>query len=185
MECKRHDIEAVVEVVPVRHGDARGYFSETYNAERFRDAGILATFVQDNQSYSAHAGVLRGLHFQSPPFAQDKLVRVLRGSVFDVAVDIRHGSPTFGRWVGTTLSAQAGNQFFVPIGFAHGFVTLEPDTEVAYKVSAYYSPEHDHTLAHDDPDLKIDWPLGGSAAILSSKDAMAPRLKDVPVYFTY
>ncbi len=183
MQSKRLEIEGLIEVVPVRHGDARGHFSETYNAARFAEAGIGASFVQDNHSYSAHAGVLRGLHFQAPPFAQDKLVRVVRGAVLDVAVDIRHGSPTFGKWLAVTLTAEEGNQLFIPAGFAHGFLTLEPSTEVIYKVSAPYSPDHDHSVAYDDPDLGIDWPLGGSAPLLSPKDAAAPRLKDLPAIF--
>lgn len=185
MEFKSLDLEDVLEITPARFGDARGWFSETYSAARFAQAGIEIAFVQDNQSYSADAGVLRGLHYQSPPYAQDKLVRVLRGRIFDVAVDIRDGSPTFGRWCGCELSAEAGNQLLVPKGFAHGFLTLEPDCEVAYKVSNYYAPDCDRAIAWNDPDIAIGWPLGGLTPILSDKDRAAPRLSDVPAAFHF
>ncbi|MDQ7018414.1 MAG: dTDP-4-dehydrorhamnose 3,5-epimerase [Robiginitomaculum sp.] len=173
-------------LVPKRHGDARGYFSETYNRRTFESAGLNADFVQDNQSLSAQAGTLRGLHFQIPPFAQIKLIRVLRGAIWDVCVDIRHGSPTFGQQVGVTLSAQNGHQLWVPEGFAHGFCTLESDTEVLYKVSQYYAPDHDKGLAWDDPALGIDWPLqNGVTPVLSDKDQAHPPLSALPTFFEY
>jgi len=167
-------LDRVFEVVPRRFGDERGFFSETYHRARFAVAGIVEDFIQDNHSYSALAGTLRGLHFQRAPMAQAKLVRVLAGSVFDVAVDIRRNSPDFGKWVGVMLTAEKGNQIFVPAGFAHGFLTLEPGTHVAYKVDAYYSPEHDQSVRFDDPLFRIDWPLPPSRVILSPKDRQAP-----------
>jgi dTDP-4-dehydrorhamnose 3,5-epimerase len=170
-------------VTPQRIGDHRGYFSETYNRKRFAEAGIAVDFVQDNQSLSAAVGTIRGLHFQSAPFAQDKLVRTLRGRILDVAVDLRRSSPTFGRHVAVELSAENGRQLLVPVGFAHGFCTLEPDTEIHYKVSAYYSAAHDHGLAWDDPDLAIAWPVDAASATLSDKDRRQPRLAELPAYF--
>jgi dTDP-4-dehydrorhamnose 3,5-epimerase len=155
---------------PRRFQDARGYFSETYNERTVAEAGIVARFVQDNQSYSAVRGTIRGLHFQLPPAAQAKLVRVLRGSVYDVAVDLRTGSPTYGRWEGATLTAEGGEQLFVPRGFAHGFCTLEPDTAVAYKVDAFYAPASDSGLIWNDAALAIDWPVRRGEAVLSDKD---------------
>ena len=153
-----------------KFGDRRGFFSETYNKQAFAALGIDIDFVQDNHSYSADKGTVRGLHFQTPPFAQDKLVRVVRGSVFDIAVDLRQGSPTYGRHVSAVLSAQAWNQLLVPIGFAHGFMTLEPDTEVIYRVSNYYAPDHDKGLLWNDPALGISWPIADAEAVLSEKD---------------
>ena len=154
---------------PRKHGDRRGFFSETYNRKALAVIGIDIDFVQDNHSYSADKGTVRGLHFQTPPFAQDKLVRVARGSVFDIAVDLRQGSPTYGRHAGAVLSAQAWNQLLVPIGFAHGFMTLEPDTEVIYKVSNYYAPDHDKGLLWNDPALGISWPIADAEAVLSER----------------
>jgi len=170
----------VFEIVPDKFGDARGFFSETWSRQKFRDFGLTQDWVQDNQSFSAEKFTLRGLHYQIEPHAQDKLVRVLRGSIFDVAVDIREGSPTFGRWVSCTLSAAAWNQLLVPKGFAHGFLTLEPDTEVFYKVSAPYAPEHDRAIVYDDPALAIAWPLAGATPVMSAKDRAAPRLAGGP-----
>jgi dTDP-4-dehydrorhamnose 3,5-epimerase len=170
-------------IEPKRFGDHRGFFSETWNRESFRAAGIELDFVQDNHSLSATIGTLRGLHFQSPPFAQDKLVRVTRGRILDIAVDIRRSSPSFGRHVRVEISAANWRQVLVPAGFAHGFVTLEPDTEVLYKVTAPYSAEHDHGLAFDDPALGIEWPLPPTGAVLSDKDWRHPRLADLPAYF--
>lgn len=164
-------------ITPKRHGDHRGYFSETYNQRALRDAGIVLDFVQDNQSLSAERGTIRGLHFQTPPFAQDKLVRVLRGSIFDVAVDLRQGSPTFGQHVSATLTADEGTQMLVPIGFGHGFCTLEPDTEVFYKVTNYYAPDCDRGLLWNDADLAIDWPVAADQAVLSQKDLNQPTFK--------
>jgi dTDP-4-dehydrorhamnose 3,5-epimerase len=170
-------------VVPKAFGDARGSFSETYNAARFAEHNINLAFVQDNQSWSAQTGTVRGLHFQSAPKAQDKLVRVLRGRIMDVAVDLRHSSPTYGRWVGEELSAENRKQLLVPIGFAHGFCTLEPNTEVLYKVSEYYSRENDLGLAWDDPDLAINWPVTADKAILSEKDRCQPAFRNLATYF--
>ena len=184
MQVESLAISDVKILTPKRFGDARGFFSETYNKAAFADHGIDLDFVQDNHSMSQPVGVLRGLHFQTNPFAQDKLVRVVKGRIFDVAVDIRHGSPTFGKWVGAEISAEAWNQILVPVGFAHGFVTLEPDTEVIYKVTAPYSPENDKGLAWDDPAIGIDWPLNGAAPTLSDKDTKHPRLADLPAYFS-
>ena len=178
-------IPEVIEVVPDRFGDARGFFSEVFNEAAWRQGGIGCAFVQDNHSFSQAVGVLRGLHFQTPPFAQDKLVRVTRGRVFDVAVDIRAGSPTFGRWVGVELSAEAWNQLFVPAGFAHGFVTLTPDVEFLYKVSNLYSRAHDRSIRFDDPAIGIDWPLPPEQLTLSEKDANAPLLADTDTGFVY
>jgi len=176
-------IEAVKLIEPIRFGDARGFFSQTWSRKEFRAAGLDLDFVQDNHSLSAQAGTLRGLHFQSPPFAQDKLVRVTRGRILDVAVDIRRGSPTYGRHVAVELSAQNWLQLLIPAGFAHGFCTLEPDTEVLYKVSADYAPQHDFGIAFDDPDLNIVWPFDKGDMILSDKDRRHPGLRDLPVFF--
>lgn len=165
-------------ITPARFGDNRGFFSETYNAERFKAAGIEADFVQDNHSLSAEIGTVRGLHYQAPPFAQAKLVRVLRGAIVDVAVDVRKGSPTYGKWVKAELSDENGVQIFVPRGFLHGFVTRVPNTEIAYKVDNYYSKECDGSVKWDDPDLAIDWGLNGLAAICSQKDEQAPAFRD-------
>jgi dTDP-4-dehydrorhamnose 3,5-epimerase len=170
-------------ITPKRIGDHRGYFSETYNRHRFAEAGITIDFVQDNQSLSATVGTIRGLHFQSAPFAQNKLVRVLHGRILDVAVDIRRSSQTYGQHVAVELSAENGRQLLVPIGFAHGFCTLEPDTEIHYKVSAYYSAANDHGLAWDDPAIGIAWPTDPGSAVLSDKDRRQPKLADLPSYF--
>lgn len=181
-------------VHPRRHGDARGWFTETYNRDSFQDLGITCTFVQDNHSLSRPAFTLRGLHFQTPPHGQDKLVRCVRGSIFDVAVDIRKGSPTYGKWVGAELSAENGLQLFVPIGFAHGFVTLEPDCEVTYKCSDLYAPQHDGGIRWDDPALAsldgqsggIAWPIpAGQAPELSAKDKTQPLLTEFDSPFAY
>lgn len=176
-------IPAVKIVTPKKFGDHRGFFSETWSRKAFAEAGLDLDFVQDNQSLSAPVGTLRGLHFQSPPFAQDKLVRVTRGQILDVAVDIRASSPTFGKHVAVELSAENWKQLLVPVGFAHGFVTLEPDTEVLYKVTAPYVPENDHGLAFDDPALGIDWRLPLSGLTLSDKDRKHPRLAEMLRYF--
>lgn len=177
-------IPGVLQITPRRFTDARGFFSEVYNARTLAEkAGISATFVQDNQSLSRDKGVVRGLHFQSPPFAQGKLVRVLRGAILDVVVDIRHGSPTYGQHVTCQLSAENWTQLWVPEGLAHGFCTLAEDTEVFYKVTAPYAPDHDHGLAWDDPALGIEWPVDASAAVLSEKDLRHPNLAELPAYF--
>lgn len=168
---------------PKKHGDDRGFFSETYSQRDMAAAGIDIAFVQDNHAFSAAKNTVRGLHFQSAPFAQDKLVRVIRGSILDVAVDLRRGSPTYGKHVSAVISAAAWNQILVPVGFAHGLVTLEPDTEVLYKVSNLYSPAHDLGLLWNDPALAIAWPVSEADAILSAKDKVQPRLADLPAYF--
>lgn len=177
------DIPACKLITPRRFADPRGWFSEVYNERAFAEAGIGIRFVQDNHSLSVPAGTVRGLHFQRPPFAQDKLVRVVRGAIFDVAVDLRRGSPTFGRHVSVRLDAAQGQQLLVPIGFAHGFCTLEPNTEVIYKVSNYYSPEHDAGILWNDPALGIDWPVSAADAHLSDKDRRQPRLAEVSELF--
>ena len=176
-------IPAVKIIVPKAFADSRGYFSETYNRQRFADHGITLDFVQDNQSLSVEAGTIRGLHFQSPPMAQDKLVRVLRGRIVDVAVDLRRSSPTYGQWVAEELSAENRKQLLVPIGFAHGFCTLEPNTEVLYKVTNYYSGSHDLGVAWDDPQLAVKWPVSASQAVLSDKDRALPAFSALPSYF--
>lgn len=173
-------------VKPLRHGDARGWFSETYRSDTFEKLGIPSVFVQDNHSFSAEPFTLRGLHFQTPPCGQDKLVRCVRGRIFDVAVDVRSQSPTFGQWVGTELSADNGHQLFVPVGFAHGFLTLEPDCEVSYKCSAFYSSSHDAGLRWDDASLAIEWPIPeNTVPTLSVKDQALPLLADVASPFRY
>ena len=170
---------------PRRFADARGWFSESWNAARFAGWGVDVSFVQDNHSLSRAAGTLRGLHFQTAPFAQAKLVRCTRGAIFDVAVDIRSASPTYRHWVSAELSAENGDQLFVPAGYAHGFLTLEPDTEVMYKVDAPYAPEADGGVIWNDAMLAIDWPLGGAAPLLSDKDALLPTLDKVAADFGY
>ena len=179
MELRPLGLDGVIEIIPEKFGDARGFFAETYSRARFQEAGIAQDWLQDNQSFSREAGVMRGLHFQVAPFAQDKLIRVLRGSILDVAVDIRKSSPTFRRWVSCTISAAAFNQLLVPKGFAHGFVTLEPETEVLYKVSAPYSAACDRSIFYADPAIGIKWPLPATGAILSDKDRKAPQLADI------
>ena len=169
---------------PTRHGDRRGLFSEVYNKRTLAEAGFRIEFVQDNHSFSMDRGTVRGLHFQPPPVAQHKLVRVVRGSVFDVAVDLRRYSATYGSHTSVVLSAEAWNQILVPIGFAHGFMTLEPDTEIVYKVSDYYSPEHDSGLLWNDPSLGIRWPLPEEEAVLSEKDRRHPGLAEIESPFT-
>jgi dTDP-4-dehydrorhamnose 3,5-epimerase len=174
-----------IHITPRRFADSRGWFSESWNAQVFEAAGIRANFCQDNHSLSAPAYTLRGLHFQRAPHAQAKLVRCVRGSIYDVAVDIRRGSPTYGRSVAAVLSADIGNQLFVPAGYAHGFLTLEPNCEVAYKVDAYYAPEADGGIAWNDPTLAINWPLDGTQPHLSDKDAALPKLADAAFDFAY
>jgi len=164
---------------PIKHGDRRGLFSEVYNKRAFAEAGLSIEFVQDNHSFSMDRGTVRGLHFQPPPVAQHKLVRVVRGSVFDVAVDLRRRSNTYGLHVSVILSAEAWNQVLIPTGFAHGLMTLEPNTEVVYKVSNYYSPEHDRGLMWNDPALGIQWPLPAEEAVLSDRDRGHPSLAEL------
>lgn len=182
LKWRELDLPGLIEIEPRRIRDERGFFSEVWSQASFEEAGVLTGFVQDNVSLSIAAGVLRGLHFQTAPAAQAKLVRVSRGSIFDVAVDIRRSSPSFGRWAGIVLSAEKWNQFFIPEGFAHGFVTLEHNSEVTYKVSAPYSPEHDRSIRWDDPAIGIEWPFE-SAPILSTKDRAAPLLAQTETGF--
>ena len=172
------NIDGLLVIAPKKFEDERGYFSETYSKKTLDSGGFSREFVQDNQSLSVDKGVIRGLHFQAPPFAQDKLVRVLRGAILDVAVDIRKASPTFGKYFAIELSEANFKQLLVPAGFAHGFCTLEANTEVAYKVTDYYSPDHDMGIRWDDPDIAIDWPID-SAPILSGKDSKLPMLYDL------
>lgn len=183
MEVINTPIAGVRLLKPRKFGDHRGFFSETYNKRVLAEAGITLDFVQDNHSLSAQRGVVRGLHFQTPPHAQDKLVRVVRGSIYDVAVDLRKDSPTYGKHIGATLSAENWMQMFVPVGFAHGFVTLEPDTEVIYKVTTYYAPTHDRGIIWNDPALGIPWPIKHAEAILSDKDKVLPRFADLGSVF--
>lgn len=168
-----------------KHGDSRGFFSETFKKAAFAEAGIGIEFVQDNHVLSPAKGTLRGLHFQSPPYDQAKLVRVARGAIFDIVVDIRVGSPTYGKTAAAIISADNWSQIFIPSGFAHGLLTLEPDTEVLYKVSNYYAPKNDFGVLWNDPALAIDWPLDGITPLLSERDKLWPRLADLPTYFTY
>jgi dTDP-4-dehydrorhamnose 3,5-epimerase len=185
VEIRSLNIAEVKLVIPKIHRDSRGFFSETYNLQALTLAGIAAEFVQDNHSLSLEAGTLRGLHFQVPPDAQDKLVRVVRGSIFDVAVDIRTGSPTFGQYVSAILSAENWMQMWIPVGFAHGFCTLEPNTEVIYKVTAYHAPESDRGLRWDDAALGIKWPVGPDTVRLSDKDRGQPVLKQITPAFVF
>ncbi|KQM18281.1 dTDP-4-dehydrorhamnose 3,5-epimerase [Novosphingobium sp. Leaf2] len=171
--------------VPKRMGDERGYFAEVFRADLFAQACGEHTFVQDNESLSAKAGTVRGLHFQSEPYAQGKLVRCTAGALFDVAVDIRRGSPTYGQWAAETLTPANGKQLWVPPGFAHGFCSLEPDTVIAYKVTGYYSAACDKGLAWDDADIGIVWPDVADPETLSAKDRVQPRLADLPEYFVW
>ena len=174
MHIEETGIPGLLVITPKRFGDHRGFFAETYSREKLAAQGVALEFVQDNHSLSAQMGTVRGLHFQTPPRAQAKLVRCGRGVLFDVAVDIRRGSPSYGRWFGIELSFENGKQLLIPAGFAHGFVTRAPDTEIIYKCSDYYAPETEGALAWNDPDIGIDWGLGDTAPILSAKDAAAP-----------
>ncbi|MDG4647150.1 dTDP-4-dehydrorhamnose 3,5-epimerase [Roseibacterium sp. SDUM158017] len=185
MHVDQTGIPGLLVLTPARFGDDRGFFGETWNRARLAEHGIDIDFVQDNHSLSAQPGTVRGLHFQAPPHAQAKLVRCGRGVLFDVAVDIRRGSPTWGRWFGIELSFENGRQLLIPEGFAHGFATRVPDTEIVYKCSDHYAPETEGALRFDDPDIGIDWGLGGLAPILSGKDAAAGRFAGFESPFTY
>ncbi len=185
LEVAHTTLPGVVLITPRRFGDARGFFSESWNRARMSEAGFDFDFVQDNHSLSREVGTVRGLHFQSPPHAQTKLVRCGRGALFDVAVDVRRGSPTYGQWTGYELTAENGRQLLVPAGFLHGFVTREPDTEIIYKCTDYYAPECDGAVRFDDPDIGIDWGLGPQAPTLSEKDAVAPLLRDFESQFVF
>ena len=184
MKAERLEIPDVVLVTPPRFGDARGYFTETFNAARFAEVGIEGPFVQDNQSLSRSRGVVRGLHCQLPPFAQGKLVRCLRGAIWDVAVDARTGSATYGRWVAAEISAENGTQIWVPPGFLHGFCTLEPDTEVSYKVTAPYDKASERGVIWNDPALALPWPIGPDEAVLSDKDVVLPGFAAAQGWFS-
>lgn len=179
LDVRSLNLVGLFEIRPERFGDERGYFSEVWSRKAMSAAGFNIDWVQDNHSYSAARGVLRGLHFQDAPAAQDKLVRVTRGAVFDVAVDIRRSSPTFSHWAGVVLSAEKWNQLLIPKGFAHGFVTLEENTEVQYKVSAPYCTNLDRTIRYDDPAIGINWPNVGVKLMLSDKDRRAPLLSEI------
>jgi dTDP-4-dehydrorhamnose 3,5-epimerase len=183
LEIAPTEIPDVKVIKPRTFEDARGAFCETYNKKRFLEHGVTLEFVQDNESFSAKAGTVRGMHFQSPPFAQDKLVRVLSGRTLNVALDMRVSSPTYRRWVARELSSDNAQQLLVPVGFAHGFCTLEPDTRVLYKVTAHYSPQHDRGFAWNDPSIGIQWPVNVADAVLSAKDHEQPRFGSLPTYF--
>lgn len=185
MEVETTDLDGVLILSPKRYQDDRGFFSEVYNKQALKEVGIEDDFVQDNHSLSRPKGTVRGMHFQIPPHAIAKLVRVTSGAILDVAVDIRKGSPTYGEYVTVELSSDNWKQIYVPIGFAHGFCTLEPDTEVAYKVTDYWSPDIDRGLAWDDPDIGINWPVTADQAILSDKDRSQPKMADLPVFFDW
>ena len=183
LEVRSLEIPDVKIISPKKHGDLRGFFSETYNKKDFEEAGIRLDFVQDNHSLSPQVGTLRGLHYQGHPFAQDKLVRVVSGRILDVAVDLRRDSPTFGKWVTAEISADEWNQILVPIGFAHAICTLEPNTQLIYKVTNYYSPQHDFGVRWNDQDLNIKWPFSEAQLILSEKDKKQPLFKDLTNWF--
>lgn len=178
-------IPEVVHIIPKKFGDNRGYFMETFKESLFQEHVGPIRFVQDNQSFSAEVGTVRGLHFQLLPKAQGKLVSCTAGRLLDVAVDIRQGSPTYGQYVSAELTAENGEQLWVPAGFAHGFCTLVPDTIISYKVTDYYSPEHDRGLLWNDPAIGIDWPVSGDTAILSDKDRRQPVLDELPTSFVF
>ncbi len=185
MEITRLAIPDVVLMKPRRFADDRGYFAESWNGKRLREAGFDFSFVQDNEPYSAKVNTVRGLHYQSPPSAQAKLVRVVRGAVLDVAVDIRRGSPTYGKWVSASLTAAEGEQLLVPRGFLHGFITLQDDTLVSYKVDSYYAADCDGAVRFDDPLLAVDWGIDPKDAVLSQKDAKAPGFAGFESPFVY
>ena len=185
MDVENFDIKGPVAIRPTRHGDERGHFAEIFRRDWFTSTISADLFVQENESISVKAGTIRGLHFQTHPFAQGKLVRCTAGALFDVAVDIRRGSPDFGRWISIELSARNGNQLWIPAGFAHGFCTLEPNTVIAYKVTAYYNYEHDSGFAWDDRIVGVEWPAIADPATLSAKDKILPPLAELPAHFTY
>lgn len=178
MQLRALDLSGVLLLTPKRFADDRGWFSESHNRRTLAGLGHNWDFVQDNHSYSKHAGTIRGFHFQAPPHAQDKLVRCLRGRIIDIAVDLRDGSPTFAKWVSAELSAGNGDQLFVPVGFAHAFITLEPDTEVAYKVTDFYAPEVDGGVRWDDPTIAFPWEFPAGGPHLSAKDTELPFLTE-------
>ena len=185
MEFRTFAIDGPIEILPNKIQDQRGYFSEIFKLDRFVDRAGPVNFVQDNQSLSVRSGTVRGIHFQTHPFAQGKLVRCLAGSVFDVAVDLRKGSPTFGQWMSVVLTPEANNQLWVPVGFGHGFCTLEPGSLIAYRVTNYYSGEHDRGVAWDDEQIGIRWPDLADPETLSAKDRQQPRLSELPDHFSF
>ena len=183
MEFRAFEIEGPLELVPSKIEDSRGYFSEIFRLAAFTERAGPVEFVQDNQSFSVCVGTIRGIHFQSHPRAQGKLVRCLSGSVLDVAVDLRAGSPTYGHWISATLTPEENNQLWIPVGFGHAFCTLEPSCVIAYRVTDYYSPENDKGVAWDDPQIAIEWPSVADAETLSAKDREQPTLSELPPYF--
>ncbi|WP_420383807.1 dTDP-4-dehydrorhamnose 3,5-epimerase [Novosphingobium sp.] len=184
MKFNRFALAGPVEIVPTRHGDDRGFFAEAFRVDRFSAAVGEYTFIQENESLSALVGTIRGLHFQSHPMAQGKLVRCVAGAIFDVAVDVRHDSPTFRHWIGIELDPERGNQLWVPPGFAHGFCTLAPNSVVSYKVTSYYSAENDRGMRWDDPAVGVIWPGLANPATLSAKDRIQPLLEEIPPLFS-
>lgn len=184
MEIRDFEIEGLFEIIPRKIEDERGYFSEIFKANLFAEYAPGVEFVQDNQSLSVKAGTVRGIHFQSHPAAQGKLVRCLAGRLLDVAVDLRSGSQTFGKWISVELSPDDNNQLWIPVGFGHAFCSLEPNTVISYRVTSYFSPEDDRGVAWDDPDIAISWPDIADSETLSGKDRQQPRLADLPVYFS-
>ncbi|MEO6359662.1 MAG: dTDP-4-dehydrorhamnose 3,5-epimerase [Sphingomicrobium sp.] len=183
MEFRKFDLAGPLEIVPRKIEDERGYFSELFRSDTFAQHAGAIDFVQDNQSLSVRPGTIRGIHFQSDPFAQGKLVRCLAGSVFDVAIDLRRGSPNYGRWIAVTLTPEQNNQLWVPVGFGHAFCTLAPSSLISYRVTNYYSAECDMGVAWDDPDIAIEWPTIADRDTLSAKDRSQPRLAHLPQYF--
>lgn len=184
MEIQNFSIEGPFEIIPRKIDDERGYFSEIFRLNAFAEHASDVEFVQDNQSLSVQIGTIRGIHFQSHPMAQGKLVRCLAGSLLDIAVDLRAGSLTYGRWISLILSPEENNQLWVPVGFGHAFCTLKPNTVISYRVTSYYSPEHDKGVAWDDPDIGIDWPAVADPETLSGKDRVQPMLAELPSYFS-
>ena len=183
MEIRSFDIDGPFEIIPRKIEDERGYFSETFRQNIFAERVARCEFVQDNQSMSVRAGTIRGLHFQTHPAAQGKLVRCLAGSLLDVAVDLRAGCATFGQWISVTLSPEKNNQLWVPVGFGHGFCTLEPNTVISYRVTSYYSPDNDRGVAWNDPEIGVEWPDCADPDTLSAKDRTQPFLAELPRYF--
>jgi len=184
MEFRTFDVEGPLEIRPGKIADDRGYFSEIFRVDEFARQSAPVEFVQDNQSLSIRTGTVRGIHFQSHPYAQGKLVRCLAGKLFDVAVDLRRGSASYGRWVSVLLSPDENNQLWIPVGFGHAFCTLEPSSIISYRVTSYYSAENDKGVAWDDPEIAVEWPDVADPQTLSAKDRNQPRLCDLPAYFT-
>jgi len=184
MEFRRFEVEGPLEIIPRKIEDERGYFSEIFRLGAFAEEAGEVEFVQDNQSLSVRAGTIRGIHFQTPPRAQGKLVRCLAGSALDIAVDLRSDSSTYGKWISVVLTPEANNQLWVPVGFGHAFCTLEPETVIGYRVTDYYSPENDKGVAWNDAAIGIDWPAVADPTTLSVKDGRQPSLADLPNHFS-